>query len=309
MGAANSEQVEESIERLTVFYTHARNFWSHTTVSVASVLKHTSHVDFHIFTDAVDPYWLRKMELLCPPASSTVTHHLFDSAQTDGLKNCGYFGLTTYNRLFIPELFAGRTNHLIYLDSDMVVRASLRELAAIPLNGHVLAAVPGVSKSANHAKSLSLGHGQQAPYFNAGLMVIDPDQWVKEGIRDRCIAFGMEHPERIQLADQDMLNYVLAGRYQRLPLKWNVVTEYFSAVDGEDMDSLDGDELEKLRLNPAIVHFNGQFKPWHLTYKHPYKKDYTSLRQELHRRPYISDDFPSLLFTKPIAYLRRQVSR
>lgn len=307
---ANEIPLEKTVpHQHVVFYTHAYNFWSHTAVSVASLLEHTTDVDLHIFVDKVNIYWLNSIQRICKAANSSVSCHLFDDEQTQGLKNCGYYGLATYNRLFIPELFAGITSHLIYMDSDMIVRHSIQELTEFPLHESVLAAVPGASKKVNHAKAVSLGHGQSVPYFNAGLMVINPRQWVNQKIRDRCIAFGECYPERIQLADQDMMNFVLAGNYQRLPMKWNVVTELFSEVPADDMDNLSVEELACIREDPAIVHFNGQFKPWHFTYKHPHKKTYVQQRRKLQKRPYISDDFPSLFLTKPVAFLRRHLSR
>jgi lipopolysaccharide biosynthesis glycosyltransferase len=305
----SEESPERKTERINVFLTHGYSFWRHTAVTVASLLEHNNHLDVHIFSDANDPYWFSKIQSLCPPTQSTVSFYPFDNQLTSNLKNCGYFGLAAYNRLFIPELFAGKARRLIYFDSDMVIRTSIRELADSPLDNCPLAAVPGFSKRLHLAKIASLGHGQQSHYFNAGLLVIDPVRWLEEGIRETCLDFGSRCPERVQLADQDMLNYAVAGRYKELPSKWNVVTELFSDLDGDDLENLSLDEIEVLRQNPCVVHFNGQYKPWHLTYKHPYRSDYLRLRRKLQKRPYISDDFPGVLLSKPLTYLRRQASR
>jgi lipopolysaccharide biosynthesis glycosyltransferase len=91
-----------------------------------------------------------------------------------GLKSCGHYGLATYYRLFVPDPFADKTDRLIYLGSDMVVQASLHELAHKHSGHHLLSAVPGISRQSNLAYAQRLAHGSDCAYFNAGLMLINP---------------------------------------------------------------------------------------------------------------------------------------
>jgi lipopolysaccharide biosynthesis glycosyltransferase len=295
--------------RLSVFFILSPDYWSHTAVAVASVLEQADHLDLHIFSEGINDRWLGKVQRLVENRDSTITYHPFDKALTEGLKECGHLGLSAYYRLFIPDLFAGKVDRLIYLDSDMVICSSLHELAALPLDDCVIGAVPSFSAQQNQKKAISLGHGKQASYFNSGVMLIDPQKWKQQGVRDQCLAFADAHPECIQYADQELLNYVLAGHYKPLPLGWNATVEMYGQIDPADLEGCSLEELERARAQPKIVHFNGCFKPWHLNYRHPFKTRYTNLRRRLQKTPYLADDFPWPYLAKPLRVLQRQVSQ
>jgi lipopolysaccharide biosynthesis glycosyltransferase len=298
-----------SSSRLPVFFILSADYWSHATVTIASALAHADQLDLHIYCESVNPRWFGKIQRLVAPTSSTVTFHPFDTSLTAGLKVCGHLGLSTYYRIFIPDLFDQDAERLIYLDSDMVVCSSLHEIAHTPLGDAVIGAVPSFSRQMNQQRAIDLAHGQNTGYFNAGVLLIDLHKWKQEQVRDQCLAFADAHPERLQYADQDMLNYVLVNKYKPLPLSWNATVEMYREIDPQDLDGYSLAEIETARDNPNIVHFNGCFKPWHLSYRHPFKRAYTKLRRQLQKTPYLADDFPWPYLGKPLRFLTRQASR
>jgi lipopolysaccharide biosynthesis glycosyltransferase len=284
--------------KTTVFFSFAHNFWPHTVVAASSALEHANNLDIHIFSDRIDERWLNKLHRKATHSDSTINYHNFDPSLVDGLKSCGHYGLATYYRLFVPDLFADKTDCLIYLDSDMVVQASLHELARKYSGDHLLSAVPGISRQSNLAHAQRLAHGANCAYFNAGLMLINPLQWKQQCVKEKCLQFFADHPDRVWYADQDMLNHTLAGQWQGLPIDWNVMVENFGPMEDSDLDNITPKELEQARCNPKIIHFNGKFKPWHFTYQHPFKTSYTKRRRSLQKTPYVSDDFPWFLAQK-----------
>ena len=85
-------------------------------------------------------------------------------------------------------------------------------------------------------------------YFNSGVMVVDPLRWRLDGLNRRVDRVGRGSGERgFEFPDQDVLNYLLAGKVGLLSARFNhIVAE--SAV---------GTEL--------ILHFAGFPKPWRLS--------------------------------------------
>ena len=298
-----------SSSRLPVFFILTPDYWSHATVTIASALAYADDLDLHIYCESVNPRWFAKMQHLVVNTSSKVTFHAFDTSLTAELKVCGHLGLSAYYRIFIPDFFAEDVERLIYLDSDMVICSSLHDLARIPLDNGVIGAVPSFSKQMNQKRAIDLAHGQNTGYFNSGVMLIDLHKWKQEEVCDQCLAFAEDYPELIQLADQDMLNYVLAGKYKSLPLSWNATVEMYREIDPSDLDGYSMADIETARDNPDILHFNGRFKPWHLSYRHPFKRKYTDLRRHLQKTPYLADDFPWPYLGKPLGLLGRQASR
>lgn len=182
------------ISRLPVFFSFAHNFWPHTAVTACSALEHAADLDIHIFSDRIDRRWLAKITTKARSCNSDVYFHQFDPQLVQGLKDCGHYGLSTYYRLFIPDLLSAYNQYLIYLDSDLVVRCSLHQLLENSKPVRLLAAVPGISRCANQAHAERLGHGLDCPYFNAGVMVINASQWRQHNVRDQCLAFQKEYP-------------------------------------------------------------------------------------------------------------------
>jgi lipopolysaccharide biosynthesis glycosyltransferase len=85
-------------------------------------------------------------------------------------------------------------------------------------------------------------------YFNAGVMIVDPLRWRLAGIDREWVGLAAAQAERgFEYRDQDVLNYLLAGKVGLLSARFNhIVAE--RAV---------GTEL--------ILHFAGFPKPWRLS--------------------------------------------
>jgi hypothetical protein len=105
----------------------------------------------------------------------------------------------------------------------MVVQESLHELVLKYSGTHLLSAVPGISRQSNLAHAQRLGHGVNCSYFNAGLMLIDPQQWRQQRVKERCLQCSADSPERIRYADQDMWTTVLLANgesYRLIGMSW-----------------------------------------------------------------------------------------
>ncbi len=165
--------------------------------------------------------------------------------------------LTTaiYIRLMMPSILGAETGRLLYLDVDMIILSSLRPLAEIDLQGHVLAAVDEPVRGLIETRDLPFP--ADAPYFNSGMLLIDLDRWRAEEIGQRAFDFAFEHADNIGLPDQDALNCVLVGRWLRLERRWNCISR-----QGEVWP----DPAEQ-----AIIHFAGSSKPWYAASRHPAK--------------------------------------
>lgn len=289
---------ESGGERVSVFLCIGANYWPHAAVVLSSLASYNSNVDVWVFYDVLSRRWQRKIRNLLARSHSTVAFVPFDFAILRGLKECGHLGLSAYYRLFVPDLLPGHLKRIVYLDADLIVRRSIEELYLQPLDDAVIAAVSGPSPYSydRDAARLELPTGCQ--YFNSGVLVINLPRWRQLGVRDQCLQFLYDHLDKVVYADQDLLNVVLCRLHKPLHPMWNVtlqlVQEHFSCMGRHGSPASD---LEGLLSNPAIVHFNGKYKPWHLRYSHPFKSEYVALRRKLQWLPYFSDDLFSFLRT------------
>lgn len=158
-----------------------------------------------------------------------------------------------YLRLALPDAFEGDYRRILYLDADIhIQRGDFAGLLDMPMGDHAVAAVrdnsqwraPG--RRPRQFRRLGLPH---APYFNAGVMLIDVARWRAAGIAERAIALGTAERDRMIRHDQNLLNAVLRGDWAELPPTWN--WQYTRASN-----------LFEAMADPNIVHFIGPKKPW-----------------------------------------------
>ncbi len=170
----------------------------------------------------------------------------------------------TYLRLIMDEVLDESISRLIYLDIDMVVTGSLKELWRCELGDCVCAAVPdpGVDVAAFAGK-----HGLDLPgrYFNAGVMVFDMPRARADRTLGRALNLLLEDQSKFEYADQDALNVVLWGKWKQVDATWNFQRE-FMYDDLVAWRSLSEDRPAV----PKIIHFTESVKPWKAGEWHPF---------------------------------------
>jgi lipopolysaccharide biosynthesis glycosyltransferase len=171
-------------------------------------------------------------------------------ARFQGLPQDWGSSVMTYARLALPELMD--EPRVLYLDADMVVQADLSPLAHLDLQGKVVAAGP------NHDYTLAfaglpcaeLGLPPDAPYFQAGVLVIDLPRWREIRLSERALDYLRTWPRHTKHWDQSALNALLLDQWLRVPATWN--TDAWPAQEGKAGYSLDA----------AVLHYTGPNKPW-----------------------------------------------
>ncbi len=158
-----------------------------------------------------------------------------------------------YLRLALPDAFRAEYRRLLYLDADIFVQGGdLSALMGLDLKGFGLGAVrdniqwrtPG--RRPEQFRRLGL---PTAKYFNAGMLLIDVEDYLDADIMARCVELGRQHREIMIRHDQNLLNAVLQGGWAELHPTWNWLytrdTAFFEAMEDAN-----------------IVHFIGPKKPW-----------------------------------------------
>ena len=168
----------------------------------------------------------------------------------------GRMSVSTYYKLLIAERLPAELAKVIWLDCDMLVLGDIARLWDTDLAGrHALAAqdavVPLVSSRSGVAAWQEIGLPDRAPYFNAGVMMIDLALWRRDRIGERALDYVREHRDRVYFWDQEGLNAVLSGLWGEVDPRWN---HNVSIPTEARAGRTPGDSF--------IVHFAGNLKPW-----------------------------------------------
>ena len=186
-----------------------------------------------------------------------------------GVAARGHLAPATWHRVFLPEL-APELGRVLYLDADVIAMDSLEPLWDTDLEGNVVAGVTNVPDpwAVTYFESLGLA----APYFNAGVLLMDLDRMRAEGLQERILAARTGH---MPFADQDPLNVALAARRLELDPRWNVMNSFH--IYGDTARGIFGAErLAAALARPGIRHFEGPSvnKPWHVLCERPDAAEY-----------------------------------
>lgn len=168
-----------------------------------------------------------------------------------------------YARLFLGDLLDPAIERVLYLDSDLFIRTALDPLYGMDMQGHAIAAVlqPDrmhviAGRDLRARKAFSMAE----PYFNAGVMLIDMAQYRAMDFSATLAALPAEELAMFYY-DQDMINFCFRGRILELENRWN----------------LQNAEPAHEVLNPAIVHYSANPKPWLSWSRVAYKRTYRHL--------------------------------
>ena len=190
--------------------------------------------------------------------------------QLKGVPVFGHVSICTYYRLVIGEVLPSSIRRVIYLDVDTLVMGDIGDLWDVELDTNTLAAVPhpGVKVSDPYGLDMyeELGLPPDAPYFNAGVLLIDLDRWRMMKVGALAASFVTKYCRRLHFWDQDVLNGVLAHSWGVLDAGWNVCVSHLWQGDVAKLTNHNG--------RPFIIHFASSIKPWEYDAGHPAEQMY-----------------------------------
>ncbi|MGN0929837.1 MAG: glycosyltransferase [Alphaproteobacteria bacterium] len=171
-------------------------------------------------------------------------------------ENIDYITKATYFRFLIPQL-KPNLKKCLYLDCDIVVNGSLRELYNIDLRDNYIGAVQdGSNVTDEHGKNVL---GVDA-YFNAGVLLINNEKWVKDDVMGQLMNNVSQLQNKLLYNDQDVLNYTFKGKVKFIDWKFNMQTCFFTEMIKPYKMSIE--EISNAKQKPVIVHYSNADKPW-----------------------------------------------
>ena len=179
------------------------------------------------------------------------------------------WNIATYFRLLLPELININVKRVLYVDCDIIFRGEIRELYDIDLENNIIGAVEDHVLSPRISLNYSHGIYPENFYFNAGVLLIDLQEWRKYKITEKC--FEYLHKYKPMHLDQDTLNAVLQGKWKHLSYRYNFMSDFHTAYFNKK--DFEMDIRKKYPFYPIIIHFTGT-KPWHHTSRSVYKVDF-----------------------------------
>ncbi|XP_068493976.1 probable galacturonosyltransferase 10 isoform X1 [Phaseolus vulgaris] len=182
-----------------------------------------------------------------------------DSKTPIKFRNPKYLSMLNHLRFYIPEVFP-ELKKVVFLDDDVVVQKDLSDLFTIDLNGNVNGAVETCMETFHrYHKYLNYSHPLIRTHFDPdacgwafGMNVFDLVQWRKRNVT------GIYHYWQEKNADRTLWKLgtlppgllTFYGLTEPLDPSWHVLGFGYTNVDPQLIE------------RGAVLHFNGNSKPW-----------------------------------------------
>lgn len=159
-----------------------------------------------------------------------------------------YYTVTTYCRLFIPNMFPS-LDKALYLDSDIIVNGDIANLYQTDLEDNLVGAIPDSAVQNTNEfilyveKALGI---KKDEYFNAGILLMNLREMRKWNFEDKFIDLLGKYTFRVA-QDQDYLNVLTNGKVKYIDYNWNVMPIPNNTCPSNKRD---------------LIHYNMLWKPW-----------------------------------------------
>ena len=238
--------------RINICLASDNNYSKYLAVTMASILKNANIDDelfFYILDGGIEEDSKAKIFELNEIKKCNIS---FVNPNTSNLEDfalqTNYISVATYYRLQIASLLPKDVDKVIYLDCDILVLKSLKDLFLENIDNYFAGACEDVWEYNLHNMF----------FINAGVLLINLKLWRQEQIEQKLIDYAIKN----KVNDQIVINYVLTGKIKPLDLKYNLQNSAYLYVYTHRLKYANESALLKSLDNVYIIHYIGQLKPW-----------------------------------------------
>ena len=248
------------------------------------------HIDFNIISDGISEINQNHLRNITNRFYNSVNFYLvnadiFSDCPVEDLAKSSLY-ITTYYRLLIPSILPDDVKKTLYLDCDIIVNHSLKELwdTTIEEDTALLAVEDNIIDAQESCKRLHI----KSPYsyFNAGVLLMNLCYLRKINFTSKALSYGAKHKNILRHHDQDILNALLYDKTVLINMKWNMLDCFLFRHPLLSANRLN--EYEENKFNPYIIHYSNYMKPWFKECNHPYKYLYYQYLSHTPFNDYIS---------------------
>lgn len=253
--------------KINIVFASDNNYAQHTAVAMASVLVNTKvpqKIQFYLIDDEIQTENKEKITKTVQKLGGSVEFIKIKNSRLEDCYVSGELSRASYFRLDIANILDESIEKIIYLDCDLLVYDDIEKMWQLDMGGKAVAATCdlGIMASARVRKQKNkfIGLPFDAPYFNAGVLMMDLTKWRQGNYAEAIIALATQN--KYPNHDQDALNKFFMNNWQEIPLRWDVIPPVFNLFLKIVTKPALRKKAIEAKLNPAIFHYAGGYKPW-----------------------------------------------
>lgn len=257
--------------------------------TIKSICYHNRSLRFYLINSDFPNEWIKQINKRLEKFDSEIINCRVTSEQISRYKTD--ISYTVFLRYFVADFV--QEDKALYLDCDLVVTKNLDDLFSTDLQDYPLAAVRDFGGRAYFGREM----------FNAGVLLINNDLWKQEQMTQRLIDLTNEWHDKVDQADQSILNMLFEHKWLELDFDYNHIVIHKQFTDYQ---------LPAGQDYPGIIHYLSHRKPWKDLAAQTYRDvwwyyhglEWTELGQNHHLHPLqkshlypIKESFTCLIYT------------
>ena len=192
---------------ITICFASDDNYAPYMGMAIFSILRNANPNDkfrFYVLDNKISHRNKQKIESLKKHRPFQITWLTLDISlfQKCDTKHANWT-LSIFGRYLIPKLIPA--DKVLYLDSDIIVNGSLKELFDIDINGYYALAVKDLYLDIYKEHKELIGMGNNRIYFNAGVVLFNNKLCIDNNISQKFYFYFTENKNKLKFHDQDIL--------------------------------------------------------------------------------------------------------
>lgn len=280
---------QESSEKKAIVLAANYAYVDQVLTTIRSICYHNRSLRFYLIHSDFPNEWIKQLNKRLEKFDSEIINCRVTSEQISCYKSD--ISYTVFLRYFIADFV--QEDKALYLDCDLVVTKNLDDLFATDLQDYPLAAVRDFGGRAYFGQEI----------FNAGVLLVNNAFWKKENMTQKLIDLTNEWHDKVDQADQSILNMLFEHKWLELDFDYNHIVIHKQFADYQLPEGQD---------YPAIIHYLSHRKPWKDLAAQTYREvwwyyhglEWTELGQNHHLHPLqrshiypIKEPFTCLIYT------------
>lgn len=248
-------------------------------VLITSILENNKDmkINFHIIVDdKIEDKELNRFKELVEFYDTDIIIYEIDNSEFLNLDD-REFTIATYYRFAIPYQLKDLTDKYLYIDADMIAIRDLKDYLNINIENKIAAVVDDFTLD-KVGNPILLAEDKK--YFNAGMMYINLNLWMKEQVSEKSVSIlrevnldpkqKMKYGYEFRCFDQDALNIVLKNKVKYIEPKYNFLA---------NISLKHNKNLQNVPTDTIFIHYHGFNKPWHEWCFHPLARYFRNYKE------------------------------
>lgn len=246
--------------KINILVTLDENYLPHLNVMLTSLLHSNPDCDFDVYLlhAVIEEEALIQTRSLLAPAGRLISVQVAD-LELDDAPTTARYPREIYYRIFAARYLPQSLDRILYLDPDIIVNGSIKELYQLPMEDSFFAAASHTGEFLRMVNGIRLDMEEDSPYINSGVMLMNLELLRREQNYEDVFRFMEEMKNRLILPDQDIISSLYGSRICALDTyRYNMTERLFQWHSPFEK----GLDLGWVREHSVIIHYCGRNKPW-----------------------------------------------